>query len=156
MEKIQEIHDVCKEVLTILGYLNNDIMEKIPSRILKELNELAADSKLNYYIDKEKDLLGQDISEKSKDLIALLYYSYIANENEKYELSKIWNENEKKYQKELNEKYNSNNIFKNVDEQEFANIEELKTNSNTALIEYKESFFTRFKNFIFKILHINK
>ena len=51
MEKIQEIQDVCKEVLIILGYLNNDILEKIPSRIFKKLNELAADSKLNYYID---------------------------------------------------------------------------------------------------------
>lgn len=156
MEKIQEIQDVCKEVLIILGYLNNDILEKIPSRIFKKLNELAADSKLNYYIDKEKDLLEQNISEKSKDLIALLYYSYIANENEKHELSKIWNENEEKYQKELNEKYNSNNIFKNVDKQKSVNIEELEADSNTALIEYKESFFIKFKNFIFKILHINK
>ena len=117
MEKIQEIHDVCKEVLTILGYFNNDIMGKIPSRILKKLSELAADSKLNCYIDKEKDLLEQNISEKSKDLIALLYYSYIANEKEKYEFSKIWNENEKEYQKALNKKYNLNNIFKNVDKE---------------------------------------
>lgn len=156
MEEIQEINDVCKEVLTILGYFNNDIMEKIPSRILVKLNELAADSKLDYYIDKEKKLIEQDISEKSKDLIALLYYSYIANENEKYELSKIWNENEEKYQKELNEKYNSNNIFKNVNKQDSANKEELETNSNMALIEYKEPFYTKFKNFIFKILHINK
>ncbi len=156
MEKIQEIHDVCKEVLTILGYFNNDIMGKIPSRILKKLSELAADSKLNCYIDKEKDLLEQNISEKSKDLIALLYYSYIANEKEKYEFSKIWNENEKEYQKALNKKYNLNNIFKNVDEQEFVNIEEVETNSNTALIEYEKSFFTKFKNFIFKILHTNK
>lgn len=144
MEEIQEINDVCKEVLTILAYFNNDVMEKIPSRILKKLNELAADSKLDYYIDKEKNLIEQDISEKSKDLIALLYYSYIANENEKYELSKIWNENEEKYQKELNEKYNSNNIFKNVNKQDSANKEELETNSNMALIEYKEPFYTKF------------
>ena len=111
MEKIQEINDVCKEVLSILAFFNNDIIEKIPARILIKINELAADSKLNYYINKEKGLLDQDISEKSKDLIALLYYSYIANENEKHELSRIWNENEKKYQKELNEKYNPDNIF---------------------------------------------
>ena len=139
MEKIQEIQDVCKEVLKILGYLNNDILEKIPSRILKEINELAADSNLNYYIDKEKDLLEQNISEKSKDLIGLLYYNYIANENEKYELSKIWNENESKYQNELNEKYNSNDIFKNVHKQEFSNIEELENNSNGKSKYFKNS-----------------
>lgn len=155
MEKTQEINDVCKEVLTILGFFNKDIIEKIPSNMLKELNELAADSKLNYYIDKEKDLIDQDISEKGKDLIALLYYSYIANENEKNELLKIWNDNEKKYQKELNEKYNPDNIFKKVLEQEAANIEKLEENNNTALIDYKESFFTKLKKFVFRILHIN-
>ena len=155
MEKIQEINDVCKEVLTILGFVNIDVIEKIPSKILKKLNELAADSELNYYIDKEKDLINQDISEKGKDLIALLYYSYIATENEKNELLKIWNDNEKKYQKELNEKYNSDNIFKKVLEHESTNIENLKNNNDAALIEYKESFFTKLKNFVFRILHIN-
>lgn len=154
MEKIQEINDVCKEVLTILGFFNIDVIEKIPSKILKKLNELAAASELNYYIDKEKDLINQDMSEKGKDLIALLYYSYIATENEKNELSKIWNENEKKYQKELNEKYNPDNIFKKVLERESANIENLK-NDNTALIDYKESFLKKLKDFVFRILHMN-
>lgn len=155
MEKIQEINDVCKEVITILGFFNIDIIEKIPSKILKKLNELAADSELNYYIDKEKHLIDQDISEKGKDLIALLYYSYIATENEKNELSKIWNDNEKKFQKELNEKYNPDNIFKNVLEREYSNIEKLKNNDDTALLAYKESFFTKLKNFVFRILHMN-
>ena len=44
----------------------------------------------------------------------------------------------------------------NLDEDEFINVETPVNNTNTALIEYKESFFTRFKNFIFKILHINQ
>ena len=154
MEKIQEINDVCKEVITILGFFNIDIIEKIPSKILNKLNELAADSELNYYIDKEKDLIDQDISEKSKDLIALLYYSYIATEKEKHELSKIWNDNEKKYQKELNKKYNPDNIFRNVLEREPVNIENLKNDDDTALIVYKESFFTKLKNFVFRIINL--
>lgn len=152
MEKKQEINDVCKEVLTILGFFNIDVIEKIPSKILQKINELAADSELNYYIDREKDLIDQDISEKGKDLIALLYYSYIATENEKNELSKIWNDNEKKYEKELKEKYNPDNIFKNLLELEYANKEKL--NYDTSLIVYKDSFFTKLKNFVFRILHI--
>ncbi len=152
---MEKIDDVCKEVITILGFFNIDVIEKIPSKILKKLNELAADSELNCYIDKEKDLIDQDISEKSKDLIALLYYSYIATENEKNELLKIWNDNERKYQKELNEKYNPDNIFQKVLDCESTNIENLKNDNDTALIEYKESFFAKLKNFVFRILHIN-
>ena len=150
MENTQEINNVCKEVITILGFFNNDVIEKIPSEILKKLNELAADSKLNYYIDKEKNLINQNISEKSKDLIALLYYSYIATQNEKDELSKIWNENENKYQEELYKIYNPNNIFKKIENQETIDI---KNNSITSLINYNESFFIKLKKFVFKILH---
>ena len=40
--------------------------------------------------------------------------------------------------------------------EEKVNVEMPKNNADTALIEYKESFFIKFKNFIFKILHINK
>ena len=53
----------------------------------------------------------------------------------------------------LQSKFNLDNIFeksKNI------NIETSKTTNTSTLTEYKESFFTRFKNFIFKILHINK
>lgn len=154
MKKTQEINDVCKEFLTILAFCDTDIIKKIPSKILKRINELAADSELKCYIDRKKDLIDQDISEKSKDLIALLYYSYIATENEKNELSKIWNDNEKKYQKELNEKYNHDNIYRQIFERKSANINNVK-NNNTALIDYKESFFTKLKNFVFRTLHIN-
>ena len=152
MENILEMNNVCKETLIILSFFDEELLDKIPTKIFKKLNEFAADSKCEFYIDKNKDLLEQNISEKSKDLISLLYYSYIANEEEKKELSNIWNENEIKFQKVLKEKYDSYNIFKKVDKNE--NIK--KSNiTNHALIEHKESFLEKFKNFILKIFHIN-
>ena len=155
MEKIQEINDVCKEVLTILAYTDNSLIEQIPEKVFNKLQEFAADSNVEFFINSEIDLNDQDISDECKDFISLLYYSYIANEDEKKELAKMWNMNEEKYQQELQEKYNSDNIFKKVNTDEFINVETPVNNTNTALIEYKESFFTKFKNFIFKILHIN-
>ena len=51
-----------------------------------------------------------------------------------------------------NKKYSSYKIF----EKQHNIKDKLSENHvDTSLIEYKESFFTRFKNFIFKILHIN-
>lgn len=152
MEMIQNINDVCKEVLTILAYTDNNLIEQIPDKVFRNLQEFAADSKVDFFVNIANDLSDQDISDECKDLISLLYYTYIANEHEKKELAEIWNVNEEKYQQELQEKYNSDNIFKKANKN--INIEKLET--NTALILYKESFFTKFKNFIFKILHINK
>ena len=74
MNMVQQKNDVCKEILTILAYFNEDLLEKIPDKILKELNELAADSKANFYIDLKKNLTNQNISEESKDFISLLYF----------------------------------------------------------------------------------
>ena len=144
MKKIQEINDICKEVISILAFCDEDIIAKIPSMTLRKISELAADSKENYYFDKEKDLISQNISEKSKDFIALLYYSYIADTNEKNELSRMWNENEKKYLKDLHEKYNFDNIFKNINEDEPIIIKK----DNKALINYEETFWMKLKNFV--------
>lgn len=108
---IQEKNDVYKEVLTVLAYFNDELIEKIPDKILKKLNELAADSKTDFYIDTEKNLDEQNISEESKDLISLIYYDFVADKNEKNELLKIWNENENKYQEKLREIYNLDKIF---------------------------------------------
>lgn len=95
MKKIQEIGDICKEVLTVLSFCNQELIEKIPTKVFQKLNNFAAESQCNYYVDPQKKLNEQNISEQSKDLISLLYYSYIANKNEKVELLEIWNENEK-------------------------------------------------------------
>ena len=46
-------------------------------------------------------------------------------------------------------------MFKKVYKGEYIKLETPENNINTALIKYKQSFFTRFKNFVFKILHIN-
>ena len=63
----------------------------------------------------KKDLICQNITEEAKDLIALLYYEYILNENEKNELLKVWKKNKGNYQNELNKKYNLDKILKKTD-----------------------------------------
>lgn len=145
---IQEKNDVCKEVLTILSYFSNELIEKIPDKFFKKLSELAADSKADFYIDTEKDLAEQNISEESKDLISLIYYSFIADKDEKNELLKIWNENENKYQENLREIYNPDNIFQSK-MNETSKIENSSLSNNTAMIKYKkETIFDKIISFI--------
>lgn len=148
---MKNVNDTCKETLTVLAYLNNNLIEKIPSKVLKGISELAADSKIDFYIDKEKNLESQNISEESKDLISLIYYNYATNENEKEELFKLWNQNENQYQEELKEKYDLDKMFQNKKNENTES--EAETKSNVSIIQYKkETIFDKIKNFFKNIL----
>jgi len=143
MEKILNISDISKETLTFLAFFDNKMIEKIPAHIITKLCEEAADSKLDFYIDVNKNFKEQKISEKSKDLISLIYYDYIAEEEEKKEILKQWNLNEEKYIQEQKEKYSYDNVFKNKE-----------TEVCTQLIEVKkDTIFQKIKNLLRKILN---
>ena len=98
MENINNLGTISKEVLTILSYCDEDIINKVPNSLIKELVNYAGDSKVECFLLPEKKLEEQNISKEAKDLISLIYYSYIANQEEKREIEKIWYKNENKYQ----------------------------------------------------------
>ena len=89
-----KICDISKETLTFLAFFDSNIIKKIPDYVIEKLSKYASDSKLDYYIDKNKKFEEQDISEESKNLISLIYYSYIAKSDEKEEILKKWNFND--------------------------------------------------------------
>ena len=132
-----KIDDVAKETLYILKCFESKFVSKIPNKFLENLKKIAETSQITVNIDRYKKLEEQEISEECKDLISLIYYNYIANENDKEEILKSWNKNEKKYQEELNEKYNANDIFKNIQNND---IIEKKEQSNLPQIVEKHSF----------------
>ena len=148
MENVQNISNISKETLTFLAFFDNKMIEKIPSYVIAKLCKEAADSRLSFYIDTNKSFSEQTISEESKDLISLIYYDYIAEEEEKKEILKQWNLNDENYQKALREKYNTDNIFKNRQE------EILIENINLPVEIKEESFFKKLVNFIKKFLKI--
>ena len=132
MTDSQEINDIAKETIYVLKNFNPTFTSKISKRILKDLEELAKTSKKEVKIDKTKSLKDQNILPETKDMIALLYYNYIALPEEKKEIIQKWNENEARYQERLRRKYNLDNVFKK---------ENTKENNNTSMIEYKKNIF---------------
>lgn len=140
---MENISDISKEALTFLAFFDNKMLEKIPTHVITKLCEEAADSKMNFYIDINKKFEEQQISEKGKDLISLIYYSYIAEENEKKEILEKWNLNEKNYQNIQKQRYNYDNLFKKRKE----------SNNSIELIEVKkETIFQKIKNLLKKII----
>ena len=134
------MNDIANEVVSVLNYMEQDLVKKIPIKFLDFLKNLAKDSNKKINIDLNKSLLEQNISEESKDLIGLIYYNYLVDENEKKQILKIWSNNERKYQKNLENKYNLDNIFK-------INLEN-ENNSELPVVIKKEKLLDKIIKFI--------
>lgn len=145
----QEISDVAKETICILNYFDKSFISKIPVNFLNEIRNLAEKSSITVKIDKDKKLKDQNILEKTKDLISLIYYSYIATKEEKEELIKIWNANELLYQRALEDKYNSNNLFKKRKEEEDRHITIEGKENKLIPIENREGILQKIKNLLY-------
>lgn len=151
-------NDVVKETLYILNYFDSNFVTKIPNNFLEELKKIAQTSKINVNIDKRKKLEEQEISEDCKDLISLIYYNYVATKEEKKEILDNWVKNEKKYQNELNEKYNANDIFKNINNKKDKTIDNIEKDNNTNLpqIVEKHGFIKNIWKKIINLFNANK
>ena len=136
----QRYAEASVEVLDILEHMNANDLARVSNKFINFLKENASK---NYIcnLDYSKKLNDMELKQETRGLLALMYEKYWCPEEEKEELKKKFYENEKKYQEELREKYNPDNIFsKNQN-----NIIEPE-NKQTQLIEYKESVFRKILN----------
>ena len=71
--------DTSKELLTVLSFCEEEIINNIPNQTITKLNELAAYSKKDFFINKNALLKDQELSEETKLILTNLYYEYISN-----------------------------------------------------------------------------
>ena len=137
-----------KEVLEIIKYFPEEEYNKIPTDKI-EFYKNNMDNEYEFTINPAIDLSEQNISKEANAIIVALYQDYFATEEKKQKIREILELNEKKVEQEKREKYNPNNLFNN-------NIKDIpkKNVQEIALVEYQENFFTKFKNFIIKLLHL--
>lgn len=132
------------EVDKILSFMEIRYVEKIP----KKMREMFKNEKLQGYepnIDKNVPLEEQKLERKTLAILAMLNLNYwCENEEEKQELIMAYSHNDKKRNKEIRERYNPDNIFKNRNKEK--EIEQI-TEEITAIVEYKK------ENFIQKLLN---
>lgn len=137
------------EVDTFIDLLNVDKQEKIP----KELRELFKNEKDNTYnkiIEPCKPINEQNLSNEALTIIAYLNLTYwCEDENEKQILLSIYDENQIKYQQELNQNFDAKNIF----EKNNLPKENNEPENMSLTKEKKESFFTKIINTIKSIFH---
>lgn len=137
------------QINEILKYISPNLKSRIPQKYITYF-EINKPNDYNWNIDKTVPLEKQDLLPITKEILTFLYRDYICGDIERARLDKILNENEIKYQNELKEKYNPDNIFK-------ARKSNVKTeqivNENTSIVTYKESFFSKIINKIKLIFH---
>lgn len=103
------------EVLDILKHTSKEDVNKIPRKFI----EFLENNKSETYIadlDHTKTIKEMELKPKTQALLGLIYLKYWANEEEKIAFKKRARENEIKYQEELREKYNTDNLFRNKKE----------------------------------------
>lgn len=137
------------EVLEILKYLPKNEYNKIAKEKIKFFEDNKDDS-YKFSINPQMPLDEQNISIEANSIIIVLFRDYFATENQKEKLNTILKQNEYKYQEEIRNKYNPDDIFKDKKDRSFNIIE-----NNNLPIEVKEdNFFKKFiayiKNLILK------
>ena len=85
------INDIAKESLEALKHFDKKLIDKMPQIVWNNLEELSKMSKKRVNIDMNLPLKEQNILEESKDLISVIYYKYIASEEDKRQIFKAWN-----------------------------------------------------------------
>lgn len=135
------------ETLDILNYMDKTYIDKLPEKFKVFLNK----NKSTTYtpkLDHSKKINEMNLKEKTKDILATIYMNYWCTPKEKIDYEKLLKENEVKYQEELLEKYNPDNMFKKRNKE--AIVEE-----NVSVIEHGDLTLEKIINKTKGIFHIN-
>lgn len=128
------------EVEQIIKLMPESLQNKIPDRF----KNIIFTEKSQAYIPNIKESFEQcNIMEETKIILAVIYRDFLCSEEEKKEIKLKDSQKLMEYEKELREKYNPDDIFKNKKNNQIK-IEETQS-EETAMVEYKE------KNFLQKL-----
>lgn len=138
------------EVLCIINQSEETYQNKIP-KSFRQFIEENADLTYNPNFDIKVPLKDLNLRKETKGLLALIYRSYICNEEERQEYDDLLKKNSEIMQKQLSEKYDVYKVFENRQNYSFEKDGEID-NEPKAMVQYrKENIFTKIINRIKKI-----
>lgn len=130
------------ELDEVLNYLSDEDLEKIP----EEIRNLIKENKDKDYVwqyDETKPLKEQGLNRDTIAFLSYLNMEYLLNEEQKKLMEQIHKYNEEKAEAEKQNKYSTQDLFKDKKEIKSQITENTK---NTQMIVVKENFFTRIIN----------
>lgn len=136
------------EVLEILKHIPVNNYRKIPEERLR-LFEKYAKKDINFHYNASQTLDEQNVSEKAKILIAILFRDYWASDEQRQKILASEKAYQTKIEEEKRNKYNPDNIFIRTNQK--YKIDTNIAQNNVSMIEYKESIL---KKIIYKLKNI--
>ncbi len=158
----QSLMEAYAEVDSIIDSMEEQYINEIPEKLRKMFKDNKASNYSKVIFD-DIPLEKQNLKEETLTILAILNYQYwCKDENKKKELLKLYSENEKKYQEQMSQKFNYEDLFANskkeaqniITEETNSSKEEVLQNDNLALVEIKPTFLLILVNKIKSFLHI--
>jgi len=138
-----------------VGFSNYEEIKKflgIPEEKLR-LFEKYAKKDINFHYNASQTLSEQNVSEKAKILIAILFRDYWANDEQRQKILASEKTYKTKIEEEKRNKYNPDNIF--IQTNQKSKIDTNVTQNNVSMIEYKEAIIKKIINKLKNIFHKN-
>ena len=107
----QEFKEVAVEINSIFDNLPMDLLNKIPLRI-RDFFKDNASTTYSFVYDKSKRLNEQNLKDKTRGIISILYRDFLCNDVERKEYYDIYTKYLDKKENEKRVLYNQNDIFK--------------------------------------------
>lgn len=137
------------EVLEMIKHLPENEYNKIPKEKI-EFWERNKDNKYKFVINPQIELEKQNISIEANSIIVTIFRDYFATNLQKEKLKIILEQNENKYQEQLREKYNPDNLFENR-KKECMNPY-VEKNTSLFVVKREENFFKKLINYVKKLI----
>ena len=138
-----------KEVITILTYVPEEDLEKIPQEKIDFYIE-NMDPEYEYILDETKEFEEQEMSETTKAILANIFRDYWATPYQKERIIAKEKFDLNKEEEQKRDKYNPDKIFKNNNCDEQENIPQ----KQALMVVYRETLFRKIINKIKGLFHL--
>lgn len=135
-----EYSEAITETLDILKHTRKEDVMRISPKFMEYLHNNASKT-YKPDLDHSQKIKDMKLKRKTKAILAIIYKKFWCDDDERKEFNNTLKDNEIRYQVELREKYNPDNIFSKKQ----GNAIETE-NNQMQLIEYKESVFKKILN----------
>lgn len=137
----EQYKEAITEVIEILKYTRKEEVDKISPSFMEYLQSNVS-STYTSNLDHTCTIDKMQLKKETRMILAIIYRKFWCNQENKQNFDRILNENERKHQEEIREKYNPDDIFKNKKMKD----KEYTQNNNMQLMECKETIINKIMN----------
>lgn len=150
-----EYREAFEEIYEIFSLMPKELLKKIPTKFYEMIEE---ERDTNYSPNIQEPLEKQKLKNETIIILGLIYRDFLCSLDEKKRLqekdAKEFQEVEKALEKEIREKYNPDDIFKNRNR---VIPEETQTSEETRMtVVQEEKWYQKIFNLIKNLFHRNK